>query len=93
MGIECLAPCCSGIGEEDVNMVGCLRDFGNELFYLGEFGAVGGDRDSPRVGVLGGQGVEGFTGFGAGFGFAGGDVDFGASGLDEARGEMKGVSD
>lgn len=65
-------------------MVGCLPHFGDELFNLGDFGAVGWDGDGAGVRIRGRQGVESFTGFGAGFGFAGGDVDFGAAGLDEA---------
>lgn len=82
--LERSPPCSSGIGEEDVDVVGCLRDLGGEAFDLGDLRRVGGDGDGAGAGAFPGQGVQFADGLVAGAGFAGGDVDFGAAGLEEA---------
>ena len=54
----------------------------DDFFWLRD---VGRDGDGlAGEAVLFAQAVEGVAGFGAGFGFAGGDEDFGAAGLEEA---------
>lgn len=80
--IKLLSPSRAGIGEEDVDVVGVLGDFGDEALDLACFGDVRGDGDGFAFGV--GQGVEGRDGFFARFGFARGDEDFAAAGLGEA---------
>lgn len=78
-----LAPCGAGVGEQDVDVCACLMDFGNEPLDLGDFGAVGWDGDCAGIRAQVREGVEGGGGFGAGGGFARGDVDFGAACLEE----------
>lgn len=84
MGVEGLAPGGAGVGEQDVDVVGVLLDLGDEPVDLGHLGAVGGDGDGDCSGAAVGQLVEGCAGLVAGFGFAGGDEDFGTAGLEEA---------
>ena len=67
-------------------MVRRLPHFCDQRLDIGDLGAVGGDGDRGGAGAEIGQGVEGFAGGGAGGGFARGDVDFGAAGLEEAGG-------
>ena len=85
MCIELLTPRRSCIRKQDIYMVGRLTDFRNKLLDIGHVGAVGRNRDGFGTGSFVGKSIEGFAGFSAGRGFAGGDVDFGASGLQEAR--------
>lgn len=76
MRLELLAPRSTGIGEEDIDVVRRLADLCHEAFDFLHARAVGGDGDCLRTGAFVGEGVEGCDGFVAGFGFAGGDVDF-----------------
>lgn len=82
--VELFAPGRAGVGEQDVDVVGVLGDFGDEALDFACFGDVRGDRDGFAFRV--GQGVERCDGFFAGFGFARGDEDFAAAGLGEAVG-------
>ena len=82
--LELLAPGRARVGEQDVHVVRRLLDLGDETVELIHARVVRGHGDGLRVGAFGGEGVEGFHGFFAGGGFAGGDVDFGAAGLEEA---------
>lgn len=82
--VELLAPGGAGVGEQDVDMVGSLAHFVDEPVQLVHARDIGGDGDGARRGALVGEGVEGVDGLVAGGGFAGGDVDFGAAGLEEA---------
>ena len=70
-------------------MVRGLADFGDEPRDLGGLGGVGGDGDRLCAGAFAGEGVERGAGGGAGVGFARGDVDLGAAGLKEPRGEER----
>lgn len=65
-------------------MVGRVTNLGNKPLDIAHFGAVGWHRDGFGTGSFIGKCIECFAGFGAGRSFAGGDVDFGASGLQEA---------
>lgn len=76
MRLELLAPRSTGIGEEDINMVRCLADLCHEAFDFLDARAVGRDGDGLGTGAFVGERVERCDGFVAGFGFAGGDVDF-----------------
>lgn len=67
-------------------MIRRFRHLFYQAFDIGELGAIGGNRDGNGAGAEIGECVEGFAGRGAGRGFARGDVDFGASGLEEAGG-------
>ena len=84
MRVEGLAPGRAGVGEQDVDVPGRLADLGDEPLDLGGLGGVGGDGDGLGAGALVGEGVEGGASGGAGVGFAGGDVDFRAAGLEES---------
>lgn len=64
-------------------MVGGLAHFMHEPVQLVHARDIGGDGDGARRGLFVGEGVEGVDGFIAGGGFAGGDVDLGAAGLEE----------
>ena len=66
--IELLSPGRAGVGEQDVDVVGVLGDFGDEALDFACFGNVRGDGDGFAFGV--GQGVERRDGFFARFGFA-----------------------
>lgn len=84
MGVEFLAPGGTGIGEEDVDVVGCFRHFCQQMFYSLDLGGVGRDGNGLGARSLVREGIESGAGFFAGFGLAGGDVDLGAAGLEEA---------
>jgi hypothetical protein len=84
MGFESLAPGGAGVGEEDVDVRGRLCDLGGQPRDLGDLGGVGGDCDRDCAGAEVGERVEGADGFFARRGLAGGYVDFGAAGLEEA---------
>lgn len=83
--VERLAPCCAGVGEEDVDVVGVLLDLLKEALDALDGGGIGGDGDGFRAGLEVGEGVELRNGFFAGFGFAGSDEDFRGAGLEEAE--------
>lgn len=63
-------------------MLRLFGDFGDEAVDFLTLGDVGRDGDGLAADV--GERVEGCDGFGAGGGFARGDEDFGAAGLEEA---------
>ena len=65
-------------------MIRCLLHLCYQSLHALDCGAVSGDGNCARGGGLVRQGVEGFDSGGAGGCFAGGDVDFGAAGLEEA---------
>lgn len=77
--VERRPPRSTGVGEEDVDIFSVLADFSDEAFDLGRFGDVGWHGNGFAVE---GQGVQGGAGFLARRGFARGDEDFGAAGLD-----------
>ena len=85
MSVELLTPRRTRVRKQDVYMVGCLANFRNELLNLADLGTVRWNRDGLGTGSLVGKCIEGFAGFSAGGGFAGGYIDFRASGLEEAR--------
>ena len=84
VGFEALAPCCTGIREEDVDVRRLLPDLAGQTLDLRHLRQVGRHGDRDRVGPFVRQRVEGAHGFVARAGFARGDVDFGAAGLEEA---------
>lgn len=90
--VEGGAPGGARVGEQDVDVVGVLADFGHEVLHAGDGGGVGGDGDGARAGGQAGQGVEGLDGRVAGRGFAGGDEDFGGARLEETFGSRGFVS-
>lgn len=45
MRVELLAPCCAGVREEDVDVVGGFGDFLGEPLELADLGVISGDRD------------------------------------------------
>lgn len=60
------APCGTGVGEEDVDVVGGLGDLGDQTLDLRDLGGVGGDGDGDGARSFVGEGVEGRDGFFAG---------------------------
>lgn len=66
-------------------MISVLLDFLDEALHLASLGEVGGDGDGF---ARDGEGIEGIDSFGAGGGFAGGNEDFGAAGLEETGGAL-----
>lgn len=65
-------------------MISRFAHFRHQTLDVGDFGAVCGNRDGDGAGPFGWQGIERLTGRFACCGFAGGDVDFGTAGLEEA---------
>lgn len=86
--VEWCSPGCAGVGEEDVDVVGGLGDLLYEGTDTGDLGGVGWDGDGFCAWLETWEGVEGGAGFFAGGGFAGCDVDFGSSGLEEPEEEV-----
>lgn len=84
MCVELLTPRRPRIRKQDIHVVGRLTNLGNKPLDIAHFGAVGWHRDGFGTGSFVGKCIECFAGFGAGRSFAGGDVDLGASGLQEA---------
>ena len=69
-------------------MIRRLRYLLDQSLDIADLRAIGGDGDRLGAGTLVGERIEGSAGGVAGCGFAGGDVDFGAAGLEEA-GDLK----
>lgn len=84
MRVELLPPRRARVGEQDVDVVRRPAHLGHEPVQLVHARVVRGHGDGDRPRTLVGEGVEGRDGLVAGLGFAGGDVDFGAAGLEEA---------
>lgn len=64
-------------------MVRCLCDFCDETLDLGYLGGVGGDGNGDGARSFVGEGVEGGNRFFTGLCFSRGNVDLGATGLQE----------
>ncbi len=88
MRIEPLSPSRARIGKEYIHMIGRLSYFRHQPLYLAGFGAVGWNRNCACRGMFVWESVEGCAGFFAGLSFAGGYVDFGTAGLEEAECEI-----
>ncbi len=84
MCIKLLSPRRPRIGKQDIHMISRLAHFLHQSFYISDLSAVSGHADGLGAGTLVREGVEGGAGLVAGRGFAGGYVDFGAAGLEEA---------
>jgi hypothetical protein len=84
MGVKWGAPGGTGVGEEDVDVVGGLGDLADEVLDAGELGTIGWDAVGSGSWLETWEGVQGRDGLFAGLGLAGCDVDFGAAGLEEA---------
>ena len=87
MLIKRTAPGRTSIGEQDVDMVSRLSYLASESLNLCASGSIRGNGDGLRIGSLVRQGIERGNGGDAGVGFARGDIDLGAAGLQEARRE------
>lgn len=84
MRIEPLPPGRSRIREQYIHMIRRLFDLLHQPLDFSDLRTVCRDGDGLCAWALVGKGVEGGAGLIAGGGFAGGDVDFGAAGLEEA---------
>lgn len=85
VGVETFTPGGARVGEEDVDLVGVLADGGEERVDTLHVGGVGGDGDGDGAGGAVGEFVEGFAGFFAGGGLAGGDEDHRGASLHESK--------
>jgi hypothetical protein len=84
VAVELFTPGGTGIGEENVDVVGRLAHLSHQAFQFGRLGAVGGHRDRLRTRALVGERIQCRSGFFACLGLARADVDLGAAGLEEA---------
>jgi len=79
MFVERCSPCCTRVGEEDVDMVGMLADSSNQLLAVTRFGEICWNRNgfSRETWKL----IQGLACLLTRLGFAGGDEDQRAAGL------------
>lgn len=83
VGIELLTPGRTGVGEQNVNMVGVLLDLLDQALDLRHLGGVRRDRDGDGTGVAVRERVQRIAGLLARLRFARGDEDLGAAGLEK----------
>lgn len=83
--VKWCSPGCAGVGEQDVDVVGGLGDLLHQGTDAGDLGGVGWDGDGLCAWLETWEGVQCGAGLFAGRGFAGGDIDFGGSGLEESE--------
>ena len=84
MRIELLAPSGTRVGEENVDMISGLSNLRGQSLNLLDARTIGRDGDGLRTGSLVGEGVKCCDGLFTGVLLAGGDVDLGASGLQQS---------
>lgn len=89
MLVEGGTPGRTGVGEQDVNMVGVLLDLRQQALDAIERRRVGGGRDGLGAGLQVGQSIELLDGVFAGLGLARRDEDRGGAGLEEANSRIK----
>ena len=83
VGVEFLTPCCTGIREQDVDMICGLGNLAEEVLDTGKLAAVCGDGDGFGAGPLVRERIESVARCAAGVGLPRGDVNFRAAGLEE----------
>lgn len=83
MCVKSLAPGCSGVGEQDINMIGCLRYILHQAFDAFDLGAVRRYRYRLSAGSFVGKRIQRSAGSFACGGFAGCDVNFRTTSLKE----------
>lgn len=93
MCIELLAPRRSCICKQDIHTIRGFLHLGHQLFDPFDLAAICGYRNRLRAWRFIGKRIESGTGGFACGRFAGGDVDFGTAGLEEAVDGMKGSAE
>ena len=86
MCVKLLSPRHPRIRKQNIHVVSRLRDSLHESLDIRDFGTVRRHGNGAGAWTFVGKGIERRTGGVAGGGFAGGDVDFGATGLHETGG-------
>ena len=89
VGIKGLAPGGAGVREEDVDRIGVLGYLGDKVIDAIDGSRVGGDGVGLGARLEVGKGIESLDGLVAGGSFAGGDEDFGCTGLENTAGRLR----